>query len=869
MSPDTLKKLRIFVASPSDVASERAKVETVAAALKPMADYLGLALEVSDWRKVVPDMGRPQQVIFDQLLPTSWDVFIGILWQRFGTPPSAIDQHRQMEYLSGTEEEFWAAYQLWQQFGRPRMMMYRCTRQVDLSAIDFDQARRVRDFFAQFEAKGEHPGLAQSFDTTEAFEKLLFDHLQKMLIEYGKQLRTPITPEVAQILTPKIPNNLPRRALFFGRQNEIAEAMRALNPDDRGWGVVIDGIGGIGKTALAIEIAYQCKEQGKFDAFVFVSAKRDRLEPLGIQEMTLATTTLDALVTECARTIGRQGIAQLAGSDKIRAFLDALRGMRTLLIIDNVETLTVQEQTAIGDFLRGLPVECKAIVTSRRRTDESAVTIRVDKLDWEAARELIKSEIERDAEMRRVLSRVGESAWKQLYDEAGGSPLALTWTIGLIRARCLRFENALALLRDGSAENDLNAFIYRQAQERMDTNERGTLGALSFFGGPATFAALSAVADLERRTLDVVLERLRALSLVDFREGAGEEERYALHPLTRRFANADLAKDAQAEHEIGMRFAQYWVEYAERYGGSSRNYATYTRVEAEWMNLDAAAHWLWEMSSPENGNVRDEVAGQMLNDLAESLSRFLWYSGHWDDRIELEGRAYEVTYAMNNWQGAGWRAYRVALIYHYRGHTGNAALWADKCSQAWSKTNSNYLDAISKRIQGLVAQQKQEYSIAEKLFNEALKIRRSLGTDRDTAISLNDLGMIRQEQTDYDLAEHYYLEAIELARKINGKWEQAEFIGNIGEIALARQQWDDARVRFQEQLSIAQDIVRVDLIANARYGLARVNEAEGHADLALPLAESALKIYERLQYKDLAKVRELTERLKEKMKAEG
>jgi hypothetical protein len=128
MIPDILKKLRIFVASPSDVASERAKVETVAAALKPMADYLGLALEVSDWRKVVPEMGRPQQVIFDQLQPTSWDVFIGILWHRFGTPPAAIDPQRQTEYLSGTEEEFWTTYQLWQQFGRPRMMMYRCTR---------------------------------------------------------------------------------------------------------------------------------------------------------------------------------------------------------------------------------------------------------------------------------------------------------------------------------------------------------------------------------------------------------------------------------------------------------------------------------------------------------------------------------------------------------------------------------------------------------------------------------------------------------------------------------------------------------------------------------------------------------------------
>src|SRR3990170_335813 len=110
--PDSLKKLRIFAASPSDVTNERAKLETVVDSLKPTADYLGLTLEVIDWRAVVPDAGRPQQIIFDQLKPTSWDIFVGILWHRFGTPSGAKDPQTQKEYLSGTEEEFRTAYRL-------------------------------------------------------------------------------------------------------------------------------------------------------------------------------------------------------------------------------------------------------------------------------------------------------------------------------------------------------------------------------------------------------------------------------------------------------------------------------------------------------------------------------------------------------------------------------------------------------------------------------------------------------------------------------------------------------------------------------------------------------------------------------------
>ena len=184
-----MQKLRVFVASPSDMAAERARVEVIASSLKPLADSLNIMLEVVDWSSVVPDMGRPEQVILDQLKPTSWDIFIGILWHRFGTPTGGKDNKTKKEYLSGTEEEFKTAYRLWQRYQRPRIMMYRCMRNTPLDHLDPDQYKRVQEFFNQFfSQKSEHPGLYQTFDTAKSFEKLLLDNLQKILLEHGKDI---------------------------------------------------------------------------------------------------------------------------------------------------------------------------------------------------------------------------------------------------------------------------------------------------------------------------------------------------------------------------------------------------------------------------------------------------------------------------------------------------------------------------------------------------------------------------------------------------------------------------------------------------------------------------------------------------------
>jgi tetratricopeptide (TPR) repeat protein len=664
-----------------------------------------------------------------------------------------------------------------------------------------------------------------------------------------------------QVFVPTVPDNLPRRASFFGRSIEMAKVLRALGPEERSWGAVIDGIGGIGKTALAIEVAYCCKDQCLFDAFIFVSAKQKRLEPSGLKTETRSATTLDEFINETARALGKPAIARLMGEDKRRALLDALRTTRVLLVYDNLETLTKEEQETLVDWLRFLPQGCKAILTSRRRAGESALWLRLEKLDWETARAIIQHESAREMRLE-TLWHVDETRWHQLYEETGGSPLALIWTLGLMRTRPLTFDRALEMLRQGSSrESDLQKFIYEEARRELGASDMAVLEALSLFVPSATFGALMFTANLSRTALEAVLERLSALSLVD--EVGETEEQYSLHPLTRRFARADLADDTETESVVGQRFSRYWVNYAQRYGGWGKDsYKTFNRLETEWENLYATASWLYEVTRKLSDKAGSPEVAQMLVDLASTLSFFLSFSGRWDEHIQLNEWAYDTVRDSENWRSAGWRAYDLAWMNYKRAHISDATLWLERCSEAWERGGTKGDHATALRLRGLIAQYHNEFGKAEQLLQEALNIRRSLGAHREVAFALTSLGQLAQERKDHDAAQRYFLEALELEHSVNDLAMHAGLCNHLGILALDRGRWDEALDWFQQSLSLAHEVGRVELIANSQHGLARVNEAIGHPDSALPLALEALKIYERLQDKRLAETRKLVERLK-------
>jgi hypothetical protein len=169
--------LRTIVASPSDVAAERDILETVVKELnRNVARSLGLILELVKWETdSYPGFHEDggQALIDSALRIEDSDIFIGILWKRFGSPVMSSD--------SGTEHEFQQAYETWKTSGSPRIMFYFNQKSSTLlNTEEKAQASRVSKFKESISPKG----LYWEYEGEDNFKETVREHLTKFLIDY-------------------------------------------------------------------------------------------------------------------------------------------------------------------------------------------------------------------------------------------------------------------------------------------------------------------------------------------------------------------------------------------------------------------------------------------------------------------------------------------------------------------------------------------------------------------------------------------------------------------------------------------------------------------------------------------------------------
>ncbi|MEO6891696.1 MAG: NB-ARC domain-containing protein [Ktedonobacteraceae bacterium] len=429
-------------------------------------------------------------------------------------------------------------------------------------------------------------------------------------------------------MAPSLPHLPVRQDTLVGRETEIAHVLEGLRSPHVV--VSIEGMGGIGKTALAIEVVYQCLQGSELLAnplFEFASwfSARGRLE----QERPVTHSWLEEILDTIARSLDYPFVRHMERTEKRTHIEQLLSTHHTLLVIDNFETIADPE---VLTWIQQIPLPSRVLITSSDHPLEQAWSMRLEGLTGDDALHLIRHHA-RELKLRQI-EYAGMQDVMPLVAITKGNPQAIHMVLGYVKSGRQSLQKILAELdtdQASLASRNVCDRLYARSWTLLEKNAeaRATLLAMAFFRDAVTPAALGAAAGLTEQQGAQAIARLVDLSLIRVREKPGSQERrYTIHPLTRAFIRAQIDEDHTGwEQKARERWVAWYLAFTRRYGGlDGQDWAQqYELIEEEWENIRAVMEWC------ELRKQYQELKAFWQNETLLNMTSIYGY--HWKERI--------------------------------------------------------------------------------------------------------------------------------------------------------------------------------------------------------------------------------------------
>lgn len=303
-------------------------------------------------------------------------------------------------------------------------------------------------------------------------------------------------------------NNLPTpdfdETSLLGRREERKQVTRALSGS---WPVItILGDGGIGKTALALQICYDLidSKECPFEAIVWASARNAELTSREITRIGTAVQDSLGLFASAAAELGGSASRERV----IDELLDMMRSFPILLVLDNVETVLDER---IPEFLRDIPKDSKVLITSRIGV-KTEQPIKLSGISMDDSIKLLR--ILGSRRGIELLRGARDEELRSWAEQMGGRPAYIKWFVAGIQAGQIPER----LLADNGLILD---FCMSNVYDYLSTDAKDVLRSMLAIPGSHTLAELSFLNDFDAlRAQKTVLELTTTNFVVQVRGGA-------------------------------------------------------------------------------------------------------------------------------------------------------------------------------------------------------------------------------------------------------------------------------------------------------------------------------------------------------------
>ncbi len=634
-----------------------------------------------------------------------------------------------------------------------------------------------------------------------------------------------------------LPADLPD---FTGREDQIAQLETLLRRREGAAISAIGGMGGVGKTALAIQVAHRVK--GDFpDGQVLVNLR-------GFDREHKPLTWAEAM---------RQVLAWLAPDAKppddedqlLAAYHGLFEGKRVLLLADNA---------AKAAQVRPLvPAPPSAMVVTSRRTIQLAGLegMNLDALSTKEADQLLVEII--GAERSKPVERA------TIAELCGRLPLALrvaanflktheTWTaaeyIEALRERRKRLRHD-----DLDVRATLSLSVGELERESPTRAERWRMLAVfpTSFLRDAAAAVWDITSDSARDDLDTLVER----SLLQFGK---DEGRFRLHDLFRDLAREELSGE-QAE-EAAARHAGHYAKVAaladDTYEKGGENVLAGLRLfDNDRAQIEAGQAWAAARRSQ-----RDDAA-RLSYDYALRAPYVLALRLSARELISWLEAAVEGARHIGDRRSQANALGNLGNAYGALGETRRAIEFHEQRLAIARKIGDRRGEGQSLGNLGGAYRALGETRRAIEFYEQDLEIAREIGDRRGEGQTLGNLGSAYGDLGETRRAIEFSEQYLEIAREIGDRSGEGNALGNLGLAYAGLGETRRAIESYEQSLEIAREIGDRRGKGTTLYNLAGELAKVGRRDEAIDAIEESIRIMEEMEDPWLPKARARLKRL--------